>query len=352
MNKQRGHLMMKILVCVAIGIVLLFEFQVAQAELVMHLEFEGDLEDTSDFGNNAIIGNSGQLISFEPNGRIGTALRFAGVDASAPPWIEVASSSSLSPGSAITMAAWVFKTGQIGGNAGIFFKGNLVGVQPDWQLGLDHDGVSNFGPISGFGAVNGCGIACSEAIAVAPLDANGVPMDEWSHFAATYDGQILKLYIDGRVIASDEHFDTIEQTGAPLYIGNRFLPSGNVGSFQGLFDDLRVYDVALSEAELWELALNDDGDGIAAINDNCFIVSNPSQRDTDADSFGNACDADLNNDCIVNIVDLGILRSVFFTNDPDADFNGDGVVNVVDLGIMRSLFSSPPGPSGIPNNCG
>ena len=37
-------------------------------------------------------------------------------------------------------------------------------------------------------------------------------------------------------------------------------------------------------------------------------------------------------------IDLGLLRSVFFTPDADADFNGDGIVNVVDLGILRSGF--------------
>ncbi|MEO1574431.1 MAG: hypothetical protein AAFU65_05670, partial [Pseudomonadota bacterium] len=56
---------------------------------------------------------------------------------------------------------------------------------------------------------------------------------------------------------------------------------------------------------------------------------------------------DLNNDGIVNVIDLGILRTVFFSNDPDADFNGDGVVNFVDLGIMRSRFFQPPGPAGL-----
>ncbi|MEO1573752.1 MAG: thrombospondin type 3 repeat-containing protein, partial [Pseudomonadota bacterium] len=90
-----------------------------------------------------------------------------------------------------------------------------------------------------------------------------------------------------------------------------------------------------------------DGDGVADDADNCTLIPNADQRDTNGDGFGNACDADLNNDGIVNVVDLGLLRSVFFTSDADADLNGDGVVNVVDLGIMRSGFFAPPGPSGV-----
>ncbi|MEO1576696.1 MAG: hypothetical protein AAFU65_17245, partial [Pseudomonadota bacterium] len=76
-----------------------------------------------------------------------------------------------------------------------------------------------------------------------------------------------------------------------------------------------------------------------------LLVANADQRDTDGDGFGNACDADLNNDGVINVIDLGILRTVFFTADPDADFNGDGTVNVVDLGIMRSAFFGAPGPA-------
>ena len=95
-----------------------------------------------------------------------------------------------------------------------------------------------------------------------------------------------------------------------------------------------------------DLQPDTDEDGIPDDADNCTLVPNPDQRDSNGDGFGNVCDADLNNDLVINVVDLGLLRAVFFTADADADFNGDGVVNVVDLGIMRAAFFGPPGPSG------
>ncbi|MFK7888139.1 MAG: hypothetical protein AB8G16_14865 [Gammaproteobacteria bacterium] len=100
----------------------------------------------------------------------------------------------------------------------------------------------------------------------------------------------------------------------------------------------------ITQARVFSTA-DTDGDGVADALDNCTAVANPDQRDTNGDGFGNACDADLNNDCIVNVVDLGLLRSVFFTADEDADLNGDNVVNVIDLGLLRSGFFNAPGPA-------
>jgi alpha-tubulin suppressor-like RCC1 family protein len=86
-----------------------------------------------------------------------------------------------------------------------------------------------------------------------------------------------------------------------------------------------------------------DGDGIANALDNCIATPNTNQRDTDGDGFGNVCDADLNNDNIVNFGDLALFRARFGTSDADADFNGDGAVNFADLAIFRSRFGRPPG---------
>jgi len=102
-------------------------------------------------------------------------------------------------------------------------------------------------------------------------------------------------------------------------------------------------------------AADTDGDGVDDSLDNCILVANADQRDTNGDGFGNACDADINNDCGVNFGDLAALKAAFIPNpySPDADFNGDGLVNFGDLARMKQTFfnSTMPGPGpGIPGN--
>jgi hypothetical protein len=90
-----------------------------------------------------------------------------------------------------------------------------------------------------------------------------------------------------------------------------------------------------------------DFDVVDDARDNCRLLSNSSQRDSDGDGFGNRCDADLNNDGTVNVTDLSLFRARFGSSDPHADLDGDGTVNSTDLNLMRALFGLPPGPAGL-----
>jgi len=90
-----------------------------------------------------------------------------------------------------------------------------------------------------------------------------------------------------------------------------------------------------------------DGDGRRDGIDNCTASANPTQLDADHDGYGNACDADLTNDGIVNFADLARMKGVFFKPDELADLNGDLIVNFADLAILKKGFFKPPGPSGL-----
>lgn len=95
------------------------------------------------------------------------------------------------------------------------------------------------------------------------------------------------------------------------------------------------------------MTIDTDNDGIYDVSDNCTMVSNASQQDTDADNYGNACDADFNNDNLVNSLDIGLFKQMFFAaGDVEADLNGDQIVNSLDIGLFKARFFQPVGPSG------
>lgn len=72
-------------------------------------------------------------------------------------------------------------------------------------------------------------------------------VDRWTHLALTYDGVRLRLYVDGTRVSSRALTGTILRTSDPLWIGGN-RPYGEY--FKGVIDEVRVYDRALSPAEV------------------------------------------------------------------------------------------------------
>lgn len=75
----------------------------------------------------------------------------------------------------------------------------------------------------------------------------------WHHCAGTFDGQTMRVYLDGREIGSLERPGKVSiDPDAACYLGSS---SGDGEWFQGGLDDLRVYGVRLSAEQvtaLWE----------------------------------------------------------------------------------------------------
>ncbi|MEM9387895.1 MAG: integrin alpha [Pseudomonadota bacterium] len=94
-----------------------------------------------------------------------------------------------------------------------------------------------------------------------------------------------------------------------------------------------------------------DRDGVSDEADNCQLAINADQRDSNGDGYGNLCDADLNDDCVVTAADWFIMRDVLFTDDADADLDGDGEVDLQDARRLFEHRGEAPGPSGVTNLC-
>ncbi len=90
-----------------------------------------------------------------------------------------------------------------------------------------------------------------------------------------------------------------------------------------------------------------DNDGISDANDNCTLIANPQQYDSNADGIGNLCDSDLNNDGVVDNTDYQLLFEFYQANNLDADFNEDGRITNWDLEILNSRIGNVVGPAGV-----
>ena len=69
----------------------------------------------------------------------------------------------------------------------------------------------------------------------------------WSHVAVTYDGEMLQLYLNGTQVSSTLQTGAIATSVNPLQIGGDSLYGQ---FFKGMIDEVRIYNRALSPAEI------------------------------------------------------------------------------------------------------
>jgi len=67
----------------------------------------------------------------------------------------------------------------------------------------------------------------------------------WTHVAGTYDGENLKIYLDGNLQGSTASNMAIDSAGVGFYIG-RFMND----RFFGLIDDVRLWNITRSQSEI------------------------------------------------------------------------------------------------------
>jgi len=129
-----------------------------------------------------------------------------------------------------------------------------------------------------------------------------------------------------------------------VYLDTYGLYSINGGHYSEESGPFGPYYEAMKELEFLAVdKISDaDGDSIPDADDNCRLTYNPGQQDTDEDGYGNMCDCDLDNDCVVGISDFLIFKDAWGSSpptNPDADFDSDGGVGISDFLIFRSRYS-------------
>ncbi len=182
--------------------------------------------------DNSGGGNAGSIsgATWTSAGKSGGALAFDGVN----DMVTVADKASLDLSTGMTLEAWVrpsanstwrtVVTKETSGNLTYGLFSNSDVPQPS--------------------AIVSIGSSPIQDITRGPSE---VSMSSWTHLAATYDGAVLRLYLDGTEVSTANVTGAMANSAGPLQIGGN-----NIWAewFQGQIDDLRVYNRALTPSQL------------------------------------------------------------------------------------------------------
>lgn len=186
-------------------------------------------------------------------------------------YIKVPTSSSLeSPRTALTICVWykianpysnlVWLTAVCKGeNAGEYSDNPQYRLQVQQNSNVVTNACSLYAP-STSSTISLCTnlTACDNNFSTHPLE-----IEKWHFYCIVYDGSEMRAYLDGAKIFSTPFSQTLTPNRMPLYIG--MDEPGNNEFFNGALDDIRIYNVTLSEKEINRLynekgVINDDAE--------------------------------------------------------------------------------------------
>jgi hypothetical protein len=175
--------------------------------------------DTSGYGNHVSIQSTGASWGWENVRFLGSYIRFSNQPQDGGgTWLE-GSGNGLNPAQ-LTVEAWILETSQ---GVERTLVARRAGSGMGWQLFLQ-DGKPSF-------EVNYDRLVSNVTLAV----------NQWYHVAGTYDGQSLKVYLNGSLIASKTTSATMPGTSGVLRIGKHGDTSNY---FNGAIQHVRVSNIA------------------------------------------------------------------------------------------------------------
>ena len=182
--------------------------------------------DASGNGNHGTLSNATRTTQ----AKFGRALSFSGSNS----LVTVSDSNSLDLTSGMTLSAWVYPTTWASGWKTVIMKERSGGLA--YALYANSDaGLPN------------------STLSIGSYDrqltvGSHLPSNAWTHLAATYDGTTQRLYVNGVQVGSRAQTGTLDVSANPLRIGGNTVWANEY--FQGLIDEVRIYNRALSQAEI------------------------------------------------------------------------------------------------------
>ena len=196
--------------------------QSATSGLVAAFSFDegsgSTVNDASGNGNNGTVAKATWA-----TGKYGKALSFNGSSAR----VTIPDSSSLHLSTAMTLEAWVDPTTTTAAWRDVIYKGN-----DNYYLEGTSDSKGTPGAGGTFGHTYGT---------------TAITKNAWTFLAVTYDRTAIRLYVNGTQVSSLAATGAIATSTNPLTIGSDSIYGQY---FSGLIDNVRIYNTALTQAQL------------------------------------------------------------------------------------------------------
>ena len=301
-------------------LILIVAFASAQTTLekglMAYYPFSGNAKDSSGNGNNPSFNNA--RLTTDRFGNANSAYSFNGSSS----YIQIPNSSSLQIGVRATISLWVrpnaFYTGKCHANY-MICKGNEGGGALD-ALFSDGGYDSNNG-------IDGCSVAVDTTKETFYSSLGGyfdpnllsVHTNTWYHVVEVCDSNIAHIYVNGNLIRENTTPAIPFSTPYDLFFGRYVNISVTPYWFNGVLDDIRIYNRALSVTEVNTL----------------YTAPNPSSKDTIP-----TCDSSL---VMVGSPTNKAFQTSSFLNDPNAGPRGDTA------GTELYAFAWTASSIGIPN---
>jgi hypothetical protein len=177
-------------------------------------------------------GNDGTLhgpVEWVAEGKIGGAMAFTGPYN----YVLVPNDNTLNPTNTLTIAAWINPSWT--GNNRILQKSSGGG---DNQYRLLKEWGNNM-------------VFHLPGLSPDRLEFVGLPpAGEWTHLAATYDGSSMKVYYNGVVAGQQASTGKMTVSDGNLCIGTKHVTAPAGDEYNGMLDDVRIYNGALTASEI------------------------------------------------------------------------------------------------------
>ena len=218
--------------------------------LVSWWRADGNANDSFGANNGALFNGAGY-----GTGVFGSSFSFDGSN----DHVRVPDNLSLRFNTAITVGAWIYPTSH-GAYHNILGKWDAVfGIsQHSFSIALEPNG-------RGYMVLSPSG---TQAGAATVLTANTVPLNTWSHLAATYDGSSIRIFFNGVLTGELAYGNGFLSSTDDLAIGG-FVGGGSPGQvvspFAGRIDEAVLYNRSLTAAEVMTLATIPEPSSVALV---------------------------------------------------------------------------------------